>query len=147
MWAHLAVLLISSDFLTSLSPAVYVIRYVLCLIKLFSLSPPLSHDLYADDTQLFFKLHEFNWGTTHLKHFWTYLCLDNINLLTLKSSKTEFLLSSQTTNCQNTQFLTQHHLLRSQLNVALLFNLAVCLIRYVLCLIKLFSLSPPPLSL
>ena len=81
-------------FLKVLSSALYFLSCILPLSTLIS-SQSLDHHLYADDTQLFFSFYppDFHSSISHLQ-----TALQEIsswmtaNLLTLNSSKTEFLL-------------------------------------------------------
>ena len=74
----------------------------------------LNHHLYADDTQLFFSFHppDFDSNITHLQNAPQQISsLMTANLLTLNSSKTEFLLiglSKQLAKIHNCSLSTTH---------------------------------------
>jgi len=91
-----------------LSPLLYIMYTtpLSTLISCFSL----DHHLYADDTQLFFFFHPFNFDTSisHLQNSLQQISSSTTaNLVTLNSSKTEFLLirlKNQLTTFSQTAF-------------------------------------------
>jgi len=77
-----------------LGPLLFITYTTLLSTLIFSLS--LNHHLYADDTQLFFSFYPPNFGSsiTHLQNTLQQISSwMTANLLTLNSSKTEFLLT------------------------------------------------------
>ena len=73
----------------------------------------LNHHLYADDTQLFFSFHPRNFDSNiaHLQTALRHISWMSANLLTLNSSKTEFLvigLEQQLSKIDSSSLNTTH---------------------------------------
>jgi len=100
-------------FLKALFSALYFLSCTLLHSALIS-SLSLNHHLYADDTQLFFSFRSRNFHSSiaHLQIALRHIsCWISANLLTLNSSKTEFLiigLKQQLSKIDNSSLKTTH---------------------------------------